>query len=191
VDQALDLLAGGSSLVVLELAGRTGGGIQVDQEVAALMAEVAARMVARGIAPVGGAPFTTQDIGIVDPHVASGEVVQRELEVRQLPGGSPVVGTPEVWQGLERPLMIVHHPLSGTDPASAFGLDPGRTCVTLSRHQFACVVIARAGVERALEATLPASGARSLGSSDRSWQGLQFQRHLWQALRHRRRIVPV
>ena len=67
------------------------------------MAEVAERMMVRGTAPAGGAPFTTQDIGIVDPHVASGEAIRREVEARQLPGGSPLVGTPEVWQGLERP----------------------------------------------------------------------------------------
>jgi hypothetical protein len=191
VDGALDLLAGGASLVVLELPGRTGGGAQVDQEVAALMAEVAERMLVRGIAPVGGAPFTTQDIGIVDPHVASGEAIRREIEARQLPDGSPVVGTLEVWQGLERPLMIVHHPLSGANPASSFSLDPGRSCVSLSRHQYGCVMVTRSGVEHVLQAALPAHGARPLGSPDRRWQGLQFQRHLWQELRRRGRIVQV
>jgi hypothetical protein len=189
VDRALDLLAGGASLVVLELPGRTGAGNQVDQEVAALMAMVAERIVARGIAPARGPLITAQDIGIVDPHVASGEAVRRELETRLVSGGSPVVGTPEVWQGLERPLMIVHHPLSGADPASAFSLDPGRTCVSLSRHQYGCVVVARADVELALQVSLPASGGRSLGSPDRSWQGLQFQRQLWQELRRLGRIV--
>jgi hypothetical protein len=191
VDRALDLLAGGASIVVLELASRTGAGSQVDQEVAMLMADVAERMLVRGMAPAGGTPFTVHDIGIVDPHVASGAAVRREIETRLVSGGSPMVGTPEVWQGLERPLMIVHHPLSGADPASSFSLDPGRLCVSVSRHQFGCVVVARAGVERALQAALPASGARPLGSPDRVWQGLQFQRAFWQELRRQRRIVPV
>ena len=190
MDRALDLLATGASVVVLELPGRTrGGSAQVDQELAALMAEVAQRIVVRGIAPAGGAPFTTQDIGIVDSHVASGEAIRREVEARQLPEGSPVVATPEVWQGLERPLMIVHHPLSGADLASSFSLDPGRMCVSLSRHKYACVIVARAGVEHALKAALPASGARPLGSPDRSWQGLQFQRLFWHELKHLGRIV--
>jgi hypothetical protein len=152
---------------------------------------VAKRMLDRGIAPAGGAPFTTYDIGIVDPHVASGEAVRRALELCQLPGGSPLVGTPEVWQGLERPLMIVRHSLSGVGSASAFELDPGRTAVSLSRHQFGCVLVVRAGVEHALQEVPPARGARPLGSPDRSWQGLQFQRHLWQALRLQSRIVLV
>jgi hypothetical protein len=191
VDRALDLVAGGASLIVLELSGKSGVGSQVDQEVARLMADVTERMVARGMAPAGGPPFTIQDIGIVDAHVASGEAVRQELEARQLPGGSPVVATPEQWQGLERPVMVVHHPLSSADPASSFSLDPGRTCVSLSRHQFGCVVIARAGVELALQAALLESGARSLGSPNRNWQGLQFQRHLWRELRRLRRIVPV
>jgi hypothetical protein len=191
VDRALDVLAGGASLVVLELPGNTKAGLQVNQEVIALMASVAERMVARGIAPAGGAPFTTHDIGIVDPHVASGEAVRRELEVRQLSGGSPVVGTPEVWQGLERSVMIVRHPLNGAEPASAFSLDPGRLCVSLTRHQFGCIVVARVGVEHALQAALPRSGSRPLGSPDRSWQGLQFQRQLWRELRRQRRIVRV
>jgi hypothetical protein len=191
VDRALDVLAGGASLVVLELPGRTGRGTQVDQEMAAFMADVAERMLARGMAPAGGAPFTTLDIGIVDPHVTSGAVVRRELEARQLPGGSPVVGTPEVWQGLERPVMIVRHPLDGAESGSAFSLDPGRLSVSLTRHQFGCIVVARAGVEYVLQAALPASGSRPLGSPDRSWHGLQFQRQLWQALRCQGRIVPV
>jgi hypothetical protein len=191
VDRALDLLASGASLVVLELPARTGGGSQVDPEVAAFMAEVAERMLVRGIAPVGRAPFTTQDVGIADPHVASGEAIRRELEARQLPGRSPLVGTPEVWQGLEGPLMIVHHPLSGADAASSFSLDPGRSCVALSRHQFGCVLVTRAGVEHALRAALPVSGARPLGSPDRGWQGLQLHRLIWLELKRRRRIVRV
>lgn len=191
VDQVLDLLAGGASLVALELPGKTGVGSQVDQEVAELMAELAEQMLVRGIAPAKGAPFATQDIGMIDPHVASGEAVRRELEARHLPGGSPMVGTPEQWQGLERPLMIVHHPLSGADPGSSFSLDPGRTCVSLSRHQYACVVVTRADIERTLQASLPESRARPLGSPDRSWQGLQFHRQLWRELEILRRIVRL
>jgi hypothetical protein len=152
---------------------------------------VAERMVVRGIAPAGGVPFATGDIGIVDPHVASGEAVRREFEARQVLGGSPLVGTPEVCQGLERCLMIVRHPLSGPDPASAFSLDPGRSCVALSRHQFGCVIVTRAGVEHALQTALPASGDRPLGSPDRGWEGLQFHRHIWKQLRRQGRIVPV
>jgi hypothetical protein len=191
VDRALDLLATGASLVVLEHPGHTGANGQVDQEVARLMAEVTERMLSRGIGPTGGAPFSTHEIGIVDPHVASGEAVRRELEARQLPGGSPVVGTPETWQGLERRLMLVHHPLSGVSSASAFSLDPGRLCVSLTRHQFCCVVVTRATIELARETYSPASGSRPLGSPDRSWQGLQFQRQLWRELRRRGRILPV
>ena len=87
--------------------------------------------------------------------------------------------------------MIARHPLSGADLASAFSLDPGRMCVTLSRHQFGCVIVARAGVEGALQAALPVSGDRALGSPDRSWQGLEFQRHLWHELTRLGRIVRL
>ena len=144
-----------------------------------------------GIAPVGGAPFTTQDIGIVDPHVVSGEAVRRELESRQLLGGSPVVGTPEVWQGLERPLIIAHHPLSGTEPASAFSLDPGRLCVSVSRHLYGCVLVGRGGIEEALEDHPRDSGSRPLGSNDRVWLGRQSHLQLMRDLHRRGRVVSV
>jgi hypothetical protein len=191
VDRALDLLATGASVVVLELTGSTAIGTQVDQEVAMLMADVVERMLARGMAPAGGAPFTTQDIGIVDPHVASGEAVRRELELCQLPGGSPLVGTPEVWQGLERPLIITHHPLSGVGSVSAFSLDPGRLCVAISRHLYGCVIVARAGMEVALLEHPYDSGARPLGSDDRLRRGMQLHLQFLRDLRQLGRIIPA
>src|SRR4051794_17709322 len=107
---------------------------------------MAERMLQRGMASQG-IPCGAADLGVVDPHVASGTAVRQELAVRQR---DPVpAATPEVWQGQERPLMIVHHPLRGVDPR-AFALDPGRTCVSLSRHQYGCVIVTRAGIEDAL-----------------------------------------
>ena len=53
------------------------------------------------------------------------------------------VDTPERWQGLERPVMIAVHPLSGVTDPSAFDLETGRLCVMASRHQSALIVLTR------------------------------------------------
>lgn len=190
LDRVLDLLGNGVSLVCLELPRGQRGGVQLDQEAAALIADVAERMLSRGLTSGQGKRFTAGDIGVIDPHVASGAAIRQELVTRHV-GAEIHVATPEVWQGQERPLTIVHHPLNGAEPGSAFALDPGRSCVALSRHQHACVVVTRAGVEDVLEEAMLDPGTRPLGAPDRLWQGLQVQRGFWQELRRQGRIVPV
>ena len=47
--------------------------------------------------------------------------------------------------------MVVKHPLSGAARFSGFSLDAGRLCVMLSRHQLACLVVTRDGLDHTLE----------------------------------------
>ena len=72
------------------------------------------------------------------------------------------VETANRFQGLERPVMLVHHPLSGQADVSEFHLDTGRLCVMLSRHRVACFVLAREEILGMLERYAP-SGDRVLG----------------------------
>jgi hypothetical protein len=53
------------------------------------------------------------------------------------------VDTPERWQGLERKVMVVVHPLSGVVSPSGFDLGTGRLCVMASRHRAGLVVVSR------------------------------------------------
>ncbi|WP_410535970.1 hypothetical protein [Streptomyces sp. KL2] len=54
-------------------------------------------------------------------------------------------------QGREFDVTLVWHPLSGRQDASAFHMETGRPCVLLSRHRFACVVVARVGITDLLD----------------------------------------
>ena len=154
------------------------------------MVEVVERMLFRRIAPRGRTPFPPHNIACLDPHVAAGDTLRRELQARQIPVGRMLIATPEVSQGLERPLVVATYPIHGPTP-SAFELDPGRLCVSLTRHLFACLVVARDGFEGTLTGHQHDSGSRPLGSPDQVWRGMQGHRRLWQELRELGRIVPV
>jgi superfamily I DNA and/or RNA helicase len=85
------------------------------------------------------------------------------------------VETADRFQGLERPIMLVYHPLSGRSDADAFHLDAGRMCVALSRHRIACFVVSRAGVRDMLLRYAP-SGDRILGiDEDPEYEGWRAQ----------------
>ena len=77
------------------------------------------------------------------------------------------------------------------NPLSVSALDPGRACVSLSRHQYGCVVVARAGIEQALRDHTYDSGERPLGSDDRVWRGSQIHLRVLQDLRRLGRLIPA
>ena len=187
-DQVVDSLVGGASLLVVALPPVAGVRPRIDDEATELMAAVVGRMISRQIGPVGGPPFRPRDIGCVDPHVASGTDLRSKLRLRGIPGRQLIVNTPETWQGLERPLMVVRHPLGG-GATSAFELEPGRFCVALTRHQFGCVIVARAGIEQMLQGHQHDSGTRPLGRKDAVWAGLQMHQRLWTDLRQLGRVI--
>lgn len=89
-----------------------------------------------------------------------------------------LVETADRFQGLERKVVLVHHPLSGRSDVSEFHLDVGRLCVMLSRHRVACMVFWRSGVlERLITAT--ASGERTLEQvQDREFAGWHAQHQI-------------
>ena len=54
---------------------------------------------------------------------------------------------PRNWQGLQRPIMIAKHPLSGHARLDRFALEPGRWRVMLTRHQSPCVIVGHDGIQ--------------------------------------------
>jgi hypothetical protein len=190
IDRAVDLLVSGATLIALVLPARRAIQPLVDHEATELMARIVERMLDRHVGPAGGPSFGPGDIGCVDPHVASGTQLVGELTARGIPAGPLMVDTPERWQGLQRPLIVGRHPLSGV-ATSAFDLEPGRSCVTLTRHLFACVLVAREGVEQLLLSHQHNSGARSLGGVDSVWEGLEMHRALWGAFGRSGRLIHV
>lgn len=97
------------------------------------------------------------------------------------------VDTANRFQGLERPLMFMQHPLSGRADATDFHLDAGRLCVLLSRHRVACWIFGRQGISRQLRRYAP-KGDRSLGIlHDPEFEGWHSNMNLMCALaRHGR-----
>ena len=68
---------------------------------------------------------TAADMGVVCAHVSQVNAVAS--------ASGPVCRTASAetvnrFQGIERPFMFVHHPLSGRADATAFHLDAGRLC---------------------------------------------------------------
>lgn len=72
-----------------------------------------------------------QDIAVVVPHVAQAGAVRALLaDVPDL-----LIGTTNGLQGMERAAVVALHPMAGYRQVQEFAVDPGRVCVTLSRHR--------------------------------------------------------
>jgi hypothetical protein len=191
IDRALDLLAGGATIVALLLPPRQPGAPPVDDELAALAAEVARRLLDRGAEWVGERVLTEGDLGCSAPHVATNAAIAGHLARRGIRTDALMVDTPEIWQGLERPVMLVEHPLSAQRRFDAFGLEPGRWCVQLSRHQLACIILGRDGIGDALEAHGHNCADRPMGADNTEWSGWRAHEQLWSSLKRMGRLVRV
>jgi hypothetical protein len=91
------------------------------------------------------------------------------------------IDTPERWQGLERPVMVVVHPLSGVVQPSDFDLETGRLCVMASRHQVSLVVVTRDHLGDTLDNHMP-SAAQAVGRPDVAGRGHHQNTMFWKAL---------
>lgn len=199
VDEALDRVADGESLIALTLPRTTSEHRAVDRDLADLTAAVVARALERGAAwrsPTGDHTLVPADFGGIDQHVASGAELAAALRRAGVPtsdvhGAGTGVAPPEVWQGLQRPFVVVKHPLSGTAAFDGFSLEAGRLCVMASRHQLGCVVVARAGIGDDLDGYAPDVGRRPFGSDDQAWAGLEANARFWRALETAGRVVPA
>jgi hypothetical protein len=96
-------------------------------------------------------PVTPDRIGVVCAHNSQVAAVKARL------GNLAVdVSTTETWQGLEREVIVVWHPLAGQRDLTEFHKDTGRLCVMLSRHRAHCHVVYRADTGPMLDTNPPA-----------------------------------
>lgn len=100
------------------------------------------------------------------------------------------IDTPERWQGLQRPVMVVVHPLSGVVQPSAFDLETGRLCVMASRHQIALVVVTRDHLADTLDSHMPSAG-QAVGRPDVSGRGHHQNTQFWKTLIERDQVVSM
>lgn len=128
-----------------------------------------------------------EDIGITATHRSmNGDIVQ-ELgeEFNRI-----IVDTPERWQGLEKPIMIMVHPLSNVTDPSDFDLETGRLCVMASRHRVGLIIVTRDHVGKTLRSFIP-SAAQAPGLPDIVGRGHFAHRTFWEALEASGRIFPL
>ena len=131
---------------------------------------------------------TEEMIGVVCAHVFQVNAVRERLPA-SLSG--VIVETADRFQGLERPIMLVHHPLSVRADADTFYLDAGRLCVMLSRHRIACFVVGRGGIEDMLLRYAP-SGDRVLGiDEDEELEGWRAHLSFLQSVLREGRVLSV
>jgi len=100
------------------------------------------------------------------------------------------VDTPERWQGLERPVMIGVHPLSGVSDPSAFDLDTGRLCVMASRHQAGFIMLTRDHVGDTLRNYVP-SAEQAPGRPDTVGRGHDAHLKFWTQLEQADSVVAL
>jgi hypothetical protein len=100
------------------------------------------------------------------------------------------IDTPERWQGLERKVMIVVHPLSGVIQPSEFDLATGRLCVMASRHQISLVVVTRDHLMHTLETHLPVAD-QPIGRADASGAGHSRNLSFWSSLQSQNKVITL
>ncbi len=133
--------------------------------------------------------MTASDIAISATHRVMNELIAQGLRRSSVLQGVRV-DTPERWQGLERLVTIVVHPLSGVLRPSSFDLETGRLCVMASRHQGGLIVVGRDHIGDTLDGLIVAAD-QPIGRPDVAGRG--HQRHLgfWESLEAAQRIVHL
>jgi hypothetical protein len=189
-DLPLDAPTRGQSLSMIELPGMITG--EVDRGMASSMVATIRRVLQRQayIVRPGGerVRVTPEMIGVACAQVSQVTAIRERLwpDLREV-----LVETANRFQGLERELMFVQHPLSGRADATAFHLDTGRLCVMLSRHSVACWLFGREGIAGQLQRYAPV-GDRALGiDDDPEFLGWRSSIELLDRLKAEERIYPV
>lgn len=188
-DAALDAVAAGASIVMVELPPQITG--EADGELAQELVESIKRLLLRGawMSDDGRiSQVTAEKIGVVCAHVSQVNAVRERLGPQL---ADVFVETANRFQGIERAFMFVHHPLSGRADATAFHLDAGRLCVMLSRHRIGCWVFGRQGIGQQLMRFAPA-GDRALGvDDDPEFRGWRAHLTFMAALSRANRVFPA
>jgi len=131
--------------------------------------------------------LTASDIGVCATHRSMNGEITRNLNSNRI---QVSVDTPERWQGLQRPIMIVVHPLSSVTDPSDFDLQTGRLCVMASRHQVALIIVTRDHVGKTLSGFIP-EATQAPGQPDSIGRGHVAHSVFWNALVKEDRIFRL
>lgn len=128
------------------------------------------------------------DIGIVAARNEQVAAMRRALGSL---AGQILVETANRFQGLERKVIFALHPISGMVHPTSFDLDPGRLCVSLSRHRVLCILMSRRGVEEALSTYVPEDDRYFGQLDDPTYSGWDVHGRVWRSLVSIKRVIAV
>lgn len=189
LDRPLNLLAQGASLALVELPPLVTG--PLDEELAETLVALLQRLFARSARVYEEKeerPLTPAQVGVVCAHVTQVNAIRERLPEDL---SAVLVETAERFQGLEREVMFVYHPLSGRSDLSEFHLDARRLCVMMSRHRVACLLLSRGGVEERLTRH-SLNGDRIPGQErDEVFEGWRAHLTVLRKLRRAERVLPL
>lgn len=188
-DRAIDLLGDGTAVGLTIPTPDAGPPMDVDEQLAEHAALLASRLLDRSPrCEIDGRaePLEPKDIGMVSTHRVMNAALERAVSTK-IKGVR--VDTPERWQGLERPVMIAVHPLSGVTRPSSFDLETGRLCVMASRHKAGLILLSRDHVGDTLRDFI-STADQPLGSPDVNGRGHRDNLNFWTSLRPRAGSSP-
>ena len=164
----------------------------VDIELARTISKIADALITEGIqirTKEGGAlsQVSQADIGVTSTHRAMNGAIRKALGPKL---SQVVVDTPERWQGLEKPIMIAVHPLSGVTEPSEFDLETGRLCVMTSRQTAGLILVTRDHVGETIVNTIPAA-TQAPGEPDRTGRGRRAHLEFWEMVEQNGRLVSL
>ena len=190
LDAAFRQVESGATVSMLELP--VAAPVTADGEVAATIAALLARIVARGahlVTPDGARRVGADRVGVVCGHRAQVRAVRARLGLELARG--VLVETANRYQGLERDVVIVWHPLTGRSSIRDFHVDAGRFCVMLSRHRAACLIVGRAGTDALLARYTPGEPPPLGIDADEEYDGWRAHRTVLDELCGEGRMVQL
>lgn len=187
----LEALSNGQPAIVTLPTPADGPALEVDTELAVVVADLVEQLISSQTQiDLGEGKFRqlqASDIGICSTHRAMNGEITKSINPKY---GETSVDTPERWQGLQRPVMVVVHPLSSVIDPSDFDLETGRLCVMASRHQVALVVVTRDHVGATLSGFIP-EAAQAPGQPDVVGRGHAAHSRFWKSLKKADRIFAL
>ena len=197
IDRAIDLLADGSVCAVTRPTTDDPPPSDTDREVAELAVIIAERLIERKarvqlLDDDNGdreRRLTGADFAIAATHRVMNQLIDQQLRSSTILNDVRV-DTPERWQGLERLITIVVHPLSGVLEPSAFDLETGRLCVMASRHRGGLIVVGRDHIGDTLDGFI-VSADQPIGRPDITGRGHHQHLAFWGSLESQNRIVHL
>lgn len=185
-----DALGSGRPLALTIPTPDHGPPAEVDHEIAAATARVVGSLLTCGaVLRLGDEDrsLVPSDVGVTSSHRVMNAALATALGFY---ANKIRVDTPERWQGLERPVMIGVHPLSGVSDPSAFDLETGRLCVMASRHQAAFIMLTRDHVGDTLRNYVP-SAEQAPGRPDTVGRGHDAHLKFWTQLEQADSVVAL